>query len=475
MIRNNILLLATILLLASSCDELDTINENPNATETPQAAYLLTGIEKQGADLYWGGSSNFGSTLLFVQHWAEIQYPESDRFEFSNTSAEITTLWNTGYATLITDANTILDLPDEAANANYKAVALTLRSWVFLLLTDAYGDIPYSEAGQSLIPVYDAQKDVYTGLLADLTKAVEQLDASKGSIQGDVVYNGDIDKWKKFANSLKLRIALRIADKESTLASQTIAALNTASLIGSNDETFRFVYTSSPQHNPQAAAFDTRDDQRISKTIVDKLKSLNDPRLPVYAQLPGDPAAGDYTGAGNGLSNDAAIAQGLALTSKPGVYFLTPSAPAVIYSYSEVLFNLAEAVARGYIAGDAESYYREAIAASLRQFGITEATTIETYLNQPAVRYDAANYRQSIGEQKWIAFFGQGPDAFAEWRRLDYPRLTAGPSSVLNGKFPLRFFYPGSEQSLNGKNRAAAVARQGEDALTTRLWFDEKE
>jgi hypothetical protein len=472
MVKNITLLLFIAALFASCDDQLSTINENPNSTEKPQPAYLLTGVQKQGADLYWGPNSSFGSTLLFVQHWAKIQYPEADRFEFSNTSGEITALWNTGYATLITDLNTILSFPDGEANANYKGVALTLRSWVFQLLADTYGDVPYREAGKTLAPAYDTQKDVYEGIQADLTAALSLLAPANGSIAGDVVYGGDIAKWRKLATSLKLRIALRIADRDDAAARSTIAALNTAELIGSNDETFQFIYTSSPQHNPQAAAFDTRDDYRISKTIVDKLKALNDPRLPVYAQLPSDASVTDYTGAANGLSNADAQAQGLARTSKPGVYFLTPTAPAVIYSYAEALFNLAEAVARGYISGNAESYYTQAITASLQQFGISGATVISNYLAQPNVQYNAANYKQSIGEQKWIAFYGQGLDAFAEWRRLDYPQLTPGPASVLNGQFPVRFFYPGTEQSLNGKSRNAAVAQQGEDLLTTKLWFD---
>jgi hypothetical protein len=468
--------LLAVLSLTACNDQLDEINVNPNAAESPNPTYLLTGVLKQGADAYWGINSNFGSTLLFVQHWAKIQYPAVDRYVLTNTAGEVSSLWDTGYATLIADLNTILDLPDEQANAGYKGVALVLRSWVFLLLTDLYGDIPYREAGKSVTPAYDTQRDVYTGLLAELSEALNLLSNSKGQITGDLVYKGDLSLWQKFANSLRLRIALRIADREDALAKQTVteATSHPAGLIAANSEAFRFIYTKSPQHNPQAATFDTRDDYRISHTIVERLKELSDPRLPVYAQLPSDPAiAGEYVGGRNGLSNDDASNQGLARTSKPGAYFLTPEAPAMIYSYAEVLFNLAEATARGYISGNAETYYQEAITASLQQFGITEPAVINAYLSQAAVAY-SGNYRQSIGEQKWLAFFGQGLDAFAEWRRLDYPQLTPGPSTVLEGKMPLRFFYPGSEQSLNGDSYHAAVAHQGDDLLTTPLWFDVK-
>lgn len=460
--------------LISCSDNLDEVNKNPNATETPLAPYLLTGSLKQGADLYWGSDSNFNSSLLFVQHWAKIQYTEPDRYDVSNGS--FTSLWNTGYATLITDLNTILKFSDQQANSNYKGIALTLRSWTFLLLTDSFGSIPYKEAGQKVTPAYNTQKEVYTGLLEDLKQAQSLLSPTNGAVTGDLAYKGDISKWKKLVNSLRLRIALRISDKEPALAKQAAieATSDAAGVLSSNNDTFKFTYISSPQQNPASAWFETRDDFRISKTLVDKLNELADPRLPVYAQLPSDATVGKYVGGANGLSNSDANSQGFAKTSKPGTYFLTSTSPAVIASYSETLFNLSEAVARGYIAGDAEQLYKDAITASFNQFGITNATAISNYLNQASVKYDATNYAKSIGTQKWIAFFGQGLDAFAEWRRLDYPVLTAGPSTVLNGQIPSRFFYPGTEQSLNGTSYQAAVSAQGKDLLTTKLWFDVK-
>ena len=467
-------LVTIIAVLFASCSEsLDDINKNPNATEYPNPAYLLTGVEKNGADLYWGNAANYGGLLLFVQHWAAIQYTDVDRYSISNSDGIVTTPWNTGYISLITNLNVILSLDDATANANYKGVALTLRSWVFLLLTDLYGDIPYSATGKSIVPVFDTQQNVYAGLQSDLSEALTLLDSNAGNISGDVVYNGDITKWRKFAASLKLRIALRTADREPDKAEQIISSLSLSELIGSNDETFRFIYTSSPYNNPQHDHFVARNDYRISKTIVDKLEALNDPRLPVYADLPKDASVTGYAGGANGLTNDVAANQGFDKISLPGKYFISPSAPAVIYSYAEVLFNLAEAVERGYINGSAEDYYKRAIKASFGQFGITDDETIDTYLAQPSVQYNADNWKKSIGDQKWIAFFGQGPDAFAEWRRLDFPQLTAGPAGVLNdGEMPVRLFYPGTEQSLNGKNRGEAVKRQGEDVLTTKLWFD---
>ncbi|WP_431214518.1 SusD/RagB family nutrient-binding outer membrane lipoprotein [Puia sp. P3] len=136
------------------------------------------------------------------------------------------------------------------------------------------------------------------------------------------------------------------------------------------------------------------------------------------------------------------------------------------------MFDLSEAVSRGFTTGDAAALYNQAVLASLGQYGITDATVTGNYLAQASVQYDASNYKKSVGNQKWIALFGQGLEAFAEWRRLDYPQLTPAVAGTLGGKMPERFIYPGSEQTLNGASYQKAVADQGPDLLTTKLWFD---
>jgi hypothetical protein len=468
-------ILAAVVALTSCKKDLAGINKNPNAAENPQASYLLTAAEKVSADAYWGSDNNFNSSLLFVQHWAKIQYTDPDRYIFTNSS--FTSLWNTLYGQSITNLNTIIQLPDERANVNYKNVAVILRSWAFQLLTDAYGDVPYSQAGnisEYVTPQYDSQKDVYKGLLAELKSAVTALDVAGNEISGDVIYNGDIAKWKKFGNALRLRIAFRIADKEPDAASQIIQEVlsDPNGVISNNAETAQLIYADAPQHNPVSAWFDTRDDYRIAKTLVDKLYALNDPRLPVYASKPEDASVTEYVGVPSGLTTTDASNLGFAKTSRPGAYFLAPHAPAVLFSYAESLFYQAEAAARGFTSGNAADLYKQAITASLQQYAITDEAVIKNYLDQPAVQYNAANYKASIGEQKWIALFGQGLEAFAEWRRLDYPHLSPGVAAILEGKIPVRFIYPGTEQTLNGDNYKAAVAAQGTDNLTTKLWFD---
>jgi hypothetical protein len=470
-----IILTGALLVSAASCKkELVKINENPNASQNAQPDYLLTGAIKATADTYWGTANNMDASLLFVQHWSKIQYTDPDRYIYANTAFQ--ELWTVGYSKGIINFNQIIKLADAQANPNYKGVALVLRSWVYTLLTDAYGDIPYNQSANIdayLTPAYNKQKDVYFALLDDLKAAQANLNAAGPAILGDVIYNNNISLWKKFANSLRLRIALRIADREPEKAKQVLADVQAegSGYISANAETAQLAYLTSPNQNPISNLFDTRDDYRISKTIVDKLFTLNDPRLPVYASKTKDATPATYVGLPNGLLVGDASNFGFTKTSKPGAYFTAPGAPAVIISYAEVLFDRAEAAARGFTTEDAAALYKQAIQASLKQYSISDADAA-TYTSSAAVQYDNSNFRKSIGEQKWIALFGQGLEAFAEWRRLDYPQLQPAVAGTLNGKLPVRFIYPGTEQSLNGTSYKAAIADQGADALTTKLWFD---
>ncbi|RFZ81665.1 SusD/RagB family nutrient-binding outer membrane lipoprotein [Mucilaginibacter terrenus] len=470
-----LILFAAVTLSTVSCKkDLQDINKSPNASETAQPDYLLTAAIKNTADTYWGTANNMDASLLFVQYWAKIQYTDPDRYIYSNNAFQ--ELWTVGYSKSIVNLNQIIKLADAQSNPNYKGVALVLRSWTFQLLTDAYGDIPYSQAtniSQYLTPAYDKQKDVYFALLEDLKTAQSSLNASGPAILGDVIYGNNITSWKKFANSLRLRIALRIADREPEKAKQVLAEIQAegSGYISSNSETAQLVYLASPNQNPISNLFDTRDDYRISKTVVDKLFALNDPRLQVYVSKTKDATPNTYVGIPNGLLVGDASNLGFTKTSKPGAYFLAPGAPAVIQSYSEVLFDRAEAAARGFTTENAGELYKQAITASLKQYSVSDAD-VATYLGQPAVQYNAGNFRKSIGDQKWLALFGQGLEAFAEWRRLDYPQLQPAVAGTLNGKLPLRFLYPGTEQSLNGTNYQSAVSGQGADVLTTKLWFD---
>jgi hypothetical protein len=472
----SLIFFSILLFSITSCKkELVNINKNPNAAQIAQPDYLLTAATKSAVDEYWAITRSTNPSSLFVQQWAMIQYTDPDRYIFTNNDFQ--ELWTVEYSSIV-NLDEIINLADDQKNSNYKGVALVLRSWAFSLLTDAFGDIPYSQSIQIdkyLTPAYDPQKEVYEGILNDLKNAQADLDPAGKAIAGDVIYNNNISLWKKFANSLRLRIALRIADREPEISKQVLADIQNeaGSFISSNSEIAQLVYLNSPNQNPISNYFDTRDDYRISKTIVDKLIELHDPRLPIYANKTAATTPQQYVGLPNGLLVGDASNYGFSKTSKPGDYFSNPHAPAVIMSYAEVLFDRAEAAARGFTNEDAADLYKQAILASLGQYNISDADA-NTYVNSTDVQYDATNFKKSIGDQKWIALFGQGLEAYAEWRRLDYPQLQPAVAGVLNGQIPLRFIYPGTEQSLNGKSYQQAVTDQGPDILTTRLWFDVK-
>ncbi|MET7257707.1 SusD/RagB family nutrient-binding outer membrane lipoprotein [Dyadobacter fermentans] len=473
-ITKGFVIAAAGLLLTACQDQLEETNTNPNEAIKAQPEYLLANAIKSNADLTLGSDASMETTTLFIQHWAKIQYTDPDKYTVS--IANVQNVWTNLYSQGLTDFATIIKLGEESGNTNYQAVGLILKSWSFQLLTDLYGNIPYSQAlqlNETLTPKYDAQKDVYIGLLNDLKKATELINTSGSPISGDLVYNGNLTKWKKFANSLRLRIALRIADKEPETAKAVVAELakDKSALIASNDEIAQLVYLASPNQNPVSRDRETRDDYRVSKSIIDKLQELKDPRLAVFANKTVDATPTGYIGVTNGLPADSAAKLGFTKTSKLGDYFTAPASPAIFVSYAEVLFNLAEAAQRGFITESAVDLYKAAVTASLQQFKVGNAD-IAAYLAQPSVAYDAANYKKSIGEQKWLALFSQGLEAFAEWRRLDYPQLKPAYAGVLNGKLPVRLTYPTGEQALNAANYKAAVAAQGEDRLTTKLWFD---
>jgi len=476
LLRPGTLLVSSLLILGvSSCKkELVRINKNPNAVEDPTADYLLSGAEKSAADAYWGATANFGSSQLITQQWALIQYTDPDRYIFDGSS--FSDFWTTLYTSSLTNIKVMMQLGEEAENNNYVGVGHVLRAWNFQLLTDAFGNIPYKQSGnveQSSLAAYDSQQEIYEGLLSELDTALLQLDPGGAAIEGDLIYGGDISNWRRFAHSLQLRIALRIADAAPALAKSTVQkVLDSKELISANDQAAQFIYDKSPNWNPVANNFSTRNDYRISKTVVDRLYALDDPRLPIYANLPENKNIKKYVGVPNGLTTSDANSLGLANTSKPGSYFSADNAPAVIQAYSEVLFLRAEAAARGFSAENAAALYQQAITASFNQYGITDEAVIAAYLNQPSVKYNASNYKKSIGDQKWIALFGEGLEAFAEWRRLDYPDLEPAVAGKYGDKMPVRFIYPSTEQTLNRKAYRAAVAAQGTDDLFTKLWFD---
>jgi hypothetical protein len=252
---------------------------------------------------------------------------------------------------------------------------------------------------------------------------------------------------------------------DATKARNEAAAAVAAGVFTANTDNARVQYVDNGVDVHPIFAYErSRDDHAISATLVDTLKSLNDPRLPIYAR-PNN--AGLYNGVKSGSMDDPP----LTAISRIGTYFAGAASQAVIMSYAEVLFLQAEAAERGWIAGSAATLYQQGITAAMSQIGVPTAS-ITAYLAQPAVAYAGgqAGLRQ-IWLQKWITLYGNGPEAYAEFRRTGTPNLVAGPDALNDRRIPVRLFYPQVEHQLNRSAVQAAMSRQGGDAFNDRLWW----
>ena len=476
-----------VLGMASCTDDFQEINTNPNAPTTVPTSYLISEAERQLVDQVLGQTALGEIGNHYAQYLSQNQYTNVTRYNSINTS--FYGLYRSGLQDLqfVIDQNTDEETRDivsaSGSNANQIAVATIMQQWAYLTITDVWGDIPYSEALQgtdNLTPVYDEQEFVYRAAVDKLMSAGDMIE--EGSIDGDLIFGGDMAKWEKFANSLILRAGLRVSNVDPTLGAEWTTMALSRGVMTSNDDIAQLSYpgTGALGDNGWYTNSLTRTDYVVSEPLVNYLKSVNDPRLMVYADPTANSvAAGNpvYTGKPYGVTEAVAAETATADISFPGEeYFYSADSPLRMLTYSEVLFNQAEAAARGWTDGDAADLYRQAITASMNQYGITDDAAISTYLDQEAVTFDAANFERSIGEQKWLALYYQGIEGWSEWRRLGFPELMPPPIPLNDsGLIPRRRGYTTDEFALNQTNYDAAVQRQfggAGDTIDGRVWWD---
>lgn len=513
--------------IAISCDTgLEGLNENPNEpTDVPSELILPQAIELSVDRLYSMSGLNGYVGAIWAQSYAKIQYPEEDQYDFSGRVSLINDIWESFYSETLKDLYQIRQksINDEAPNR--QAIAEILIAWNFQMITDIWGDVPFSEAIQGgnldeqiINPEYDPQSQIYDELLNMLENAANRIELGSSPYgQQDLIYEGDMLKWQKFANSLRLRLLMRMSEVNEAEASAGISDIidGGAAIFESHEDNAKLEYMSYPNNNPVNDFARTREDHKVSHTTLTWLNELNDPRMRIYAvpmrnqdpdevvtELYTDSRGYNYQGVLNG---DVHNSIELPNASTMGHYFVSPTSPGRIMTYNEVLFIRAEAAARGWTGEDAGSLYEEAVTESMRLYteeriepvlsdfpgdvafshqgftteefpeGISEEE-ISEYLEQPEVQWnEGADWSQENQEklalQKWLGMYSQGLETWIEWRRLDYPDLEPGPEAVLN-EVPRRLTYPAIEQSLNNSNRLEAVERQGDDNFLTRVWWD---
>jgi hypothetical protein len=474
--------------LFSCTGDFEEVNTNPNNPVSTTPNLLLTGVERDMMRTLLNETWGIGN--IVIQHTAKNQFVNEDRYLWG----ELNSVWNAVYDNM-RDVNNIIIQAEETNQPNYRGVALILRSWMFSLATDCYGDVPYSQAAQGktgmLFPQYDTQEEIYNGILNDLAEANTLLDGAI-NVSGDLIYGGEVKKWRKLANSLRLRYLMRISDRKD-VSSDMQAILNdpaTNPIFESNEDHAVYTYqASSPNQFPLfTARIGSFNEFRASKTMVDYLTNLNDLRLYIYFRPTPEtevtPSTDDdiYEGIPNGL--DDVIAQtyngGQQFQSRIGPLFYEQAnspngiqvAKGVIMTYAELQFVLAEAREKDLInTGSADDFYTKAIQASFEYYGITPEAS---YFVQDDVAYTGSQDEklEKIGNQKWAASYFQGFEAWFNWKRTGYPVLQPSVDNQNDDRIPVRFIYPRIEQSLNAANRDAAVGRQGADDINTRVWWD---
>lgn len=477
------IILVLLLALVWGCDDFGNMNVDPNNPSDPQTSQLLTEAQR-------GINAHIGATTptLYVQYISETQYTDASRYSLATFNFDY---W---YTEPLANLQTIIDLNSDeetagevlagGSNANQIAAARILRAYFFHTITDRWGNIPYSEALQGqgeLRPTYDSQDDIYNDVLNELDEAVGQMDEGPG-VNGDILFSGDMDKWREFANSLRMRIAMRMADVDESTAQQHF---EDAANDGYISENVMYPYLAEQNNqNPWYARFETRTDYAISEPLADTMKSYGDYRLLSFA-LPA-PDEDDGNGTVDGFDEVVGMPYGDASAGDiPNSEISFPvyadydvndqqNRPLPILTMAEVHFLLAEALERGWsVSGTAQGHYEAGIEASWDQWNRDEDVT--AYYNQPGIAYGDRSWQEQIGYEKWVALFPLGYEAWAEWRRLDEPQLWPLVSPPLNesGQTPVRHGYPPQEGELNGENYENAIQSQGlTTGLDTPLWWD---
>ncbi|GGG55413.1 SusD/RagB family nutrient-binding outer membrane lipoprotein [Hymenobacter glacieicola] len=475
--KKSLLFILPAMVLATSCvDTLDDYNIDPKRPLSGQVpgTTLVSSAERSLVRTLVSSSVNLNPFRLYTQYWAETTYFDESIYDIKTRNIN-GGFWTALYRDVLRDlqeARTIINANtdptfDPKVKANQLASIEVLEVYAWATLVDTFGDVPYSEALDfTKAPKYDDDMVIYNDLITRLDRAIGQFDvASEGLGSADLIYGGNVKEFVKFANSLKLRLALTIADKDQAKAKTLAEAAAKAALISSNEENAAIEFQSSnPNTNPlfEDLVQSGRNDFVGTSVFIDKLNMLNDPRVDNYFKARG----GVYKGGVYGTSNNYAS------FSAPGAAQESATHPGVLLSYSQVEFLLAEAVERGFaVGGTAKSHYDNAVTASIQEWGGTTAEAT-AYLAQPTVNYLTAtgDYREKIGTQKWIALYDQPVDSYREYRRLDYPKLTKPAGALSN--LPNRFPYPVVEQNLNAANNSAAAAAIGGDNVDTKIFWD---
>ena len=480
MLKKYFVISLSLLTFVSCTKDISRFNEQKKAASSAPAATLFSNGVRNLVDGLTSANVNTNVFRLTVQHWATTTYQDEPNYDFA-TRAIPQNWWTRMYRDVLVDlqeAKRLIPLDittTEGTKQNQLAITDIMQVFAFETLVNTFGDVPYTEAldANKLFPKYDDSKAIYDDLLKRLDADIAALNpASNGfSAANDLIYgsiaseSNRLNAWKKFANSLKLRMGMTLADVDAAKAKAVVEQASPGAFTSATDNAIFRYQSATPNTNPLWVDLvqSNRQDFVIGSTLIESMKTLNDPRVPLYFK-PND--AGVYIGGRVGANNT------FPLFSKPNDKLIAQNFPSLVLSYDEMEFYRAEAIERGFaVGGTAMEHYNNAITSSIVFWGGTQADAT-AYLAQPEVNYATAtgNYKQKIGTQKWIALYNRPVEGWKEVRRLDYPVLPA-PAGAKSG-YPTRFTYPGNEQTLNPANYTAAAAKMGGDNVVGKIFWD---
>ena len=488
-----------------SCDQgFDELNINKTAALSVNPVFILNNATVNSA-------FTTGSVIYEMGIVQQMVSPNSGVLtgaNFNQDSRDNTVQnWQKYYRNVIRNSQDVINQTQSVATrSNLYNMARIIQANAYMILTDSYGDIPYSQAEkgyteQIFLPKYDTQQAVYAGIIKELTDATAALDATKAIESADVLFAGNIALWKKYGNSLLLRAGMRLSKVDAAQAQQVVAKALQGGVMESNADNAiikhdaNYVNGIGNMLNATEAA-----NIYLAAPFVDYLKKTNDPRLKSIAVR--------YVGAKSGpeqvasrASTDPAVQIGMPLgfdnntisaevtknklasfydfTQVDRTRMVKMTAPSFLVTAAQTQLLLAEAAQRGWVTGTtAETYYNRGVRLHMEQMALYDANSavatadIDAYLK--ANSYVAATALEQINTQYWVASFLNGPEAFANFRRSGFPKLTPNPfpGKSIKGNFINRLTYPNSEISANTVHVKEAIARQGADDLDTKVWWD---
>ncbi len=510
----------SLMTLMPSCKKGFTdINTDPNSTPVALPQQMLAPALVNTLTYNMIRNRNFNNELMQVT--VDISDAEGKvfRYEFRSTWSDYT--WN-GWYSQLTNFKDIYKLASEPVNFNesYMGISLVCQAWVYSLLTDTYGDVPFSDSNKAkddkvYEPKFDKQKDIYQGIFAMLEEANTLLTKNTAiDALSDPVYNGNVSRWRKFANSLYLRLLMRVSGK-AEVATDVIAKINDIVDVNaskyprftSNDDSAILKWTGvAPYISPYYTSVREQDFRQpaICSFFIDHLRDWNDPRL----------NAGTYgrdgvnrLGIAQGMNGYAGISSGYVpgtgepkqsyfysfastFGGKPAQTLQSDPMAGQMMNAAEVQFILAEAALKGWISGSAKTYYDTGVKFSITQWlpnwpndntnptlptSAEVAAALDVYLAGADMEYlptDSFNESmEKIHLQKYYALFLNDLQQWFEYRRTGHPVLPAAPGLLNNGIMPARMPYPVYVQSTNPTNYKNAVATQGADLLSTQVWW----